>query len=363
MTVALLQAAPFGVVLVDEKFRLTRFNRSGRELFRGIDSPIGRDFTEIAPLVWREPFAAEAIERVRDTLATGASFHGHTVWHRVNRDTPESYDWRLERIDLGNRRLGVVSYFFQTTDGLGIEQHRIDELHRANVALAHQLREQREAQERIAGILAQLVTIQEQERQRVAREIHDQLGQPMTALRMHLEAMQGRNDSAPLTEPIDVVSRIAEQLDRSIDFLTWQLRPTVIEVLGLSDALADLVDTWSRQFGVPAKYESGAVDTVCLPSDVETHLYRITQEALQNVHKHARASLVRVRLSISGHQLILGVTDDGRGIQSRDDVYGTPGMGLSNMRDRAVLAGAELFVFWSQDGTTVEVRLPLPAPE
>ena len=237
-------------------------------------------------------------------------------------------------------------------------RHRTDELNRANQALEAKLLEERAAQARIAQLLKQLVTIQEQERHRVAREIHDQLGQPMTALRMHLEALQQRTDTPILAEPVGNAASLAEELDRTIDFLTWQLRPSVIDDLGFSDALANLVSNWSQRFHITAEYQSEDVADLHLPSDVETHLYRIAQEALHNVYKHARAGRAVVRLSRRDEQLILSVADDGGGLgPSGHDVFSV-GMGLSNMRDRAVLASGELFVFWSRSGTTVEVRLP-----
>ena len=236
-------------------------------------------------------------------------------------------------------------------------RQRTGELHGANQALEAKLVEERAAQARITALVKQLVTIQEEERHRVARELHDQLGQPMTALRMHLNALQLR-ELPILVEPIATVMHLAEDLDRSIDFLVWQLRPSDIDNLGLSGALANLVSNWSQQFYVAANYESDEVDALQLASDVETHLYRITQEALHNVYKHARAAHVLVRLGHRHGNVVLTICDDGRGLKaSGRDVFAV-GMGLSNMRDRARLAGGELFVFWSSGGSMIEVRLP-----
>lgn len=248
----------------------------------------------------------------------------------------------------------------------GLEERvreRTEELNRSHAALEKKLREERAAQARISTLVQQLVTIQEDERGRIAREIHDQLGQPVTALKMHVEALRMRNQSPSLEGPIASAAQLAADLDRSVDFLTWQLRPSVIDDLGLSEALANLVANWSQQFRIAASYECENAGDVRLPSDVETHLYRITQEALHNIYKHARARQVLVELRRREGRLLLRVADDGRGIQAGSHDFPSGGMGLSNMRERATLAGAELFVFWSQSGTTIEVRLPLPAAE
>ena len=308
-----------------------------------------------------EPFELEARLRKRD---------GAWRWFVVRTAPMRAADGRIVRwfgvsTDIHDRKLAEEA--LRASDEQLREAHarledrvrqRTEELNQANQALENKLREERMAQTRITALVKQLVTIQEEERHRVARELHDQLGQPMTALRMHLEAWQLQGCGLASTEQVASASRLAEELDRRIDFLTWQLRPSVIDDLGISDALADLVSNWSQQFSIAADYEPDAVDDLRLPSDVETHLYRIAQEALHNAYKHARASHVVVRLGQRNGQLVMSVADDGCGLEASAKDAFAAGMGLSNMRDRAVLAAGELFVFWSCRGTTVEVRLP-----
>ena len=237
-------------------------------------------------------------------------------------------------------------------------RQRTNELNQANQLLVRELSDRRAAQDRIAGLLTQLTTIQEEERRRVARELHDQLGQPMTALRMHLEALRLRTVTPELIEPLGNASVLAEELDRGIDFLTWQMRPSTVDDLGIADALTNLVDTWSSRFHVAATCETDGLTALRLPADVETHVYRIVQEALHNVHKHAGATRVVVTLRRHEGKFSLRVSDNGGGIGAAGGEYLTAGMGLSNMRDRATLAGGDFFVFWSRTGTTIELRLP-----
>ena len=113
---------------------------------------------------------------------------------------------------------------------------------------------------------------------------------------------------------VEGAQRLAEELDQSIDFLTSQLRPSTLENLGLAVSLRDLVHGWAERFGIPAEFETSAPD-MRLADDVETNLYRIAQEALHNVVKHAQARNVSVLLSRRDHHAMLVIEDDGRGFQ------------------------------------------------
>lgn len=240
-------------------------------------------------------------------------------------------------------------------------QERTKELARLNTALETELDERRTAEERIKGLFAQLVTAQEEERRRIARDLHDQLGQQMTALKLSLEALPVQADPA-MSESVDRARSLAEELDRSIDSLTWQLRPAVLDHLGLPDALNQLVTTWSEGFGISARYHSDLWTSARFPSDVEANLYRIAQEALHNVYKHAHASGVVVRWQQRERACVLEIVDDGRGFAGGEEAHPQQanGLGLVNMRERAALAGGTLSIQSSAAGTTVRVALDAP---
>lgn len=205
-----------------------------------------------------------------------------------------------------------------------------------------------------------LVTIQENERRRIARDIHDHLGQQMTALRLNLEALRLRIGAYPaLAEQVVRAGQLTEELDRSIDVLTRELRPVVLDHVGLSSALAELVSLWSRRHHVAAHYQARGAAELRFPSEVETNLYRLAQEALHNVYKHANASQVRVSLAqLDGHG-VLEIRDDGCGFdQATVASAERRGLGMTSMRERAALAGGELKVESAAGGgTTVRVRV------
>lgn len=239
---------------------------------------------------------------------------------------------------------------------------RTAQLAEANASLATEVAERRAAEAQIKALFERLVSAQEEERRRIARNIHDQLGQQMTALRMNLERLRMQSGEPSTTAQAERTLRIAEELDRSIDFLTWELRPAALDHLGLTAALRDLVDGWSQRFHVAADCDVSGTQARLAPH-VEANLYRLVQEALHNVFKHARASHARVRLAIGATELLLEVEDDGQGFDLAAVERDRPDcLGLVSMRERATLVGGDLAIRSTPGhGTVVAVRVPLPA--
>lgn len=245
----------------------------------------------------------------------------------------------------------------------GRVRERTLELARVNDALKNQLAQRQAAEAQIKALLKQMVTIQEEERRRVARDIHDQLGQQITALRLNLQALELPGVlSETLAEPIGRVRQLADELDQTVDLLAWTLRPVTLDHLGLSDALANLTAGWSERFGINATYHGGSDDAPApLAPDIETNLYRITQEALHNIYKHANASHARVTFEHSDSIATLVVEDDGRGFDANPhEPVAMTRLGLVNMRERAALAGGQLVIASREGhGTVVSVSIVL----
>ena len=252
----------------------------------------------------------------------------------------------------------------QANDAL--EQRVLDrtaQLATSNQALEREVREHRLAELQITALFRRLISTQEEERRRIARDIHDQVGQQMTALRLRLEALRaGAGGDPAMGAQVEGAQRLAEELDQSIDFLTSQLRPSTLDNLGLAVSLRDLVHGWAKRFGIPAEFEASAPE-MRLADDVETNLYRIAQEALHNVVKHAQARNVSVLLSRRDSHAMLVIEDDGRGFETGAAApQGANGFGLVSMRERATLVGGELEIDSTPgSGTSIFVRVPLPA--
>jgi PAS domain S-box-containing protein len=221
-------------------------------------------------------------------------------------------------------------------------------------------RKRAEAERARREFLSRLVFAQEDERRRIAREMHDQFGEHLTALALRIRLLNdAAGDRPDLGAHIETMKTIAQRLDHDVEQLVWQLRPTALDDLGLRSALANYVQDWSARVGIAARLHTTGLMDDRLPPDVETALYRIAQEALTNVAKHASASNVEVILERRTDSVLLIVEDDGVGFDPAARETSAEGFGLVSMRERAALVGATLEIESSSgNGTAILVRLP-----
>ena len=222
------------------------------------------------------------------------------------------------------------------------------------------VREQEAGKDAVTGLVRRLVTAQEDERHRIARDLHDHFGQQLTALRQMLERVkEARGDGDPASADVDRALETTSQIGRDVDFLAWELRPAALDELGLAAALPRFVKEWSAHTGLPVEFRSGGFDKGQLPREAEVAFYRIAQEALNNVLKHAHASRVDMVLSATDGQVVLVVEDDGIGFDPADSLGKSDGIGLASMRERAVLVGGVVQIESEPGkGTSVYVRRP-----
>jgi PAS domain S-box-containing protein len=222
-------------------------------------------------------------------------------------------------------------------------------------------RRQADAERTRAELLSRMVFAQEDERRRIAREMHDQFGEQLTTLALRIAALKESCRTRPdLAAQVEALDAVAKQLDRDVDHLVWQLRPTALDDLGLRAALANYVQDWSRRVHVAAELHTSGLLDERLPSEVETALYRIAQEALNNVAKHARAGSVEIILERRADQVLLVIEDDGVGFEPAQVERERQGFGLLGMEERAALVGATLEIESTPTGTTILVRMPTP---
>jgi PAS domain S-box-containing protein len=219
-------------------------------------------------------------------------------------------------------------------------------------------RQKREAERARTELLTHLVFVQEDERRRIARDMHDQLGEHLTALALRIGRLKQIGvDSTRLAREIDDLERIALSLDQDVDRLVWELRPTALDDLGLMAALTNYVQDWSNRTSIPARLHTSGLQDERLQPDVETTLYRIAQEALNNAAKYSRAGHVEVILERRHDSVLLVVEDDGIGFEADGGVNGR-GFGLVGMRERAALVGGNVEIESARgQGTTVLVRI------
>jgi len=215
-----------------------------------------------------------------------------------------------------------------------------------------------DAQEHVT-LLRALVTAQEDERARIARDLHDQLGQQITALRLALEHHRESHPVGGQADDLDKALALARNIDSEVDFLAWELRPAALDDLGLSAVLPRFLNEWSAHYGVKMNFQATGTVPPRLSPEAETTFYRITQEALTNVVKHAHATRVDVVLEGQGTRVTLVIEDDGIGFEP-SAVDKATGIGLLGMHERAALVGATLQVESATGkGTTIYLRCPV----
>jgi PAS domain S-box-containing protein len=231
------------------------------------------------------------------------------------------------------------------------------------VASFEDITDRKRTEEARTELLRQLATAQEDERRRLARELHDRVGQQLTSLILTLKAgRDGGQVAAPGRELLERLQRTAEEVGRELRDLA--LRPTALDDLGLPAALQSAVEEWSRRAGVEADFHTAGLEGRRLPGQVETALYRVVLEVLSNVLKHARARHVSVLLERRDNHAVAIVEDDGAGFDTEAALARPPAgrLGLLSMRERLALVGGTLEVESAPGaGTTVFARVPLPA--
>jgi two-component system sensor histidine kinase UhpB len=232
----------------------------------------------------------------------------------------------------------------------------IDKLSRSFNLLLERIEEER----RRSGTLA--MRAQEEERRRLARDLHDEVNQALTAILLRLEALAPDNPQVDLDE-VTELKRLVNQAMEELLNLARQLRPSALDDHGLMPAIETQLKRFSARTGVEVTLNAEG-DPDSLPEDVQTAVYRILQEALANIGRHAGATAVAVEIQAEGDQLELRIRDDGEGFDplavthaSNGDGPGA-GLGLSGMAERARLAGGELDVRSAPGGgTTVSLRI------
>jgi signal transduction histidine kinase len=221
--------------------------------------------------------------------------------------------------------------------------------------------EQRAAEAQLSEVLRGTVALQEADRQRIARELHDSLGQYLAALNMKLE-MFGRTvgDSAGLTSGVDELKGLTGLVGEEVSRLAWELRPIVLDDIGLEPAIRRLADQWAERVGLQIDLHL-ALKRRRLPPQVETTLYRVLQEGVTNIVKHASASKVGVVVRASPNDVVMMIEDDGKGFDPEALKRGAaPRLGLLGIRERlALIRGSLEIETGSSAGTTLIIRVPL----
>ena len=210
---------------------------------------------------------------------------------------------------------------------------------------------------------ARLMQLQDDERRRIARELHDSVGQLLAALAMNLSAV--RNDVERLTETAAMLSdseTLVQDMSVEVRTISHLLHPPLLDEAGLASALRWYVEGFSQRSRIKVDLDLPS-DFGRLPREMETAIFRVVQECLTNIHRHSGSPLAKIRLRRHEHDVLVQVEDKGRGIppekQQEMMTSGKVGVGVRGMRERLRQLGGSLEIESSGSGTTVEVQLPI----
>jgi PAS domain S-box-containing protein len=222
----------------------------------------------------------------------------------------------------------------------------------------------RRSREQLSALASHVDTVKEQERLKLAREVHDDLGGNLTAVKIGLSWLMRHlpPDETRLRERTAYLDNVVDQTIEAAHRIASNLRPAVLD-FGIVSALDWQLQHFRRNTDIAVELDASG-DPIPLSPDAAITVFRIVQEALTNVAKHARASRVKVRLARDDAGLLVSVTDNGQGIDPAQDRRGGDGFGILGMRERAAALGGELTVQpGRRRGTEVVLRIPLAAPQ
>jgi PAS domain S-box-containing protein len=338
----------YAIFMLDASGRVSSWNL-GAERMKGYQSEeiVGKHFSCFYP---EADIAAGKPERLMNIALRNGRVEDEG-W-RVRKDG--SMFWANVVITLLKDKSSKVVGFSKVT-------RDITEKMQAEKALRNSQRELQESEKSLRQLSRHLLRTQEEERRRIGRELHDSVGQYLTALKMKLDVLNrpsGLPGKELVRRHLSECSELADELIKDVRTISYLLYPPMLEEIGLNSAISWYLDGFSKRSGITTTFHTDNT-IVRLPTDVEVALYRILQESLTNVHRHSGSPSAVVRLLLRGGEVQLEVSDKGKGMpplqeaQAGQDWIGTFGVGLRGMNERIRQLGGKLDLVSGPEGTTI----------
>jgi hypothetical protein len=338
----ILQSAMDAIITMDEEQRIVLFNEAAEKAFRcRAEEAIGGPLERFIPERFRAAHRAH-VRRFGETRVTTRLMGATLALFGLRADGEEfPIDASISQVTVGGKKLYTVIL------------RDITDRKRAEEALER-------SYEDFRGLSATMNEIREAERTRIARELHDELAQWLTALKMDVSWLASRlpREHAPLLERTEKMKGVVDTTVTAVRRIAADLRPVMLDDLGLVPAIEGLLHDLSQRTGIVVSLEPD-YGSLAPGEPVATSIYRIVQEALTNVARHADATEVRVTMSREGEMLVVRVRDNGKGydavVAERKKSYGVLGI-----RERAyTLGGSARIVRSAGGGTLVEIEIPM----
>ena len=343
---AIVESAMDAIITIDEHHTIVLFNEAAEKIFRcPVRDAIGTPLDRFIPERHRAAHRAH-VERFGRTGVTMRRMGENIVLAGLRQDGEEfPIDASISQVEVAGRRYYTVIL------------RDITERRKAALALERSHRELRE-------LYRVMHEVREAERIRIARELHDELAQWLTALKMDVSWIAARlpKDQPRLAEKTAKMKELVDTTVAAVRRIASDLRPVMIDDLGLMAAIESMLHEFSQRSAIRTDLVAN-VEGNEFRDPLATAVYRMVQEALTNVARHAEATLVKIRFSTAGDRLAVCIHDNGRGIDEaaikKDGSYG-----LLGIRERAQTLGGNARIFRAPEGgTTVEIEVPLHAPQ
>ena len=339
---AVVDSAMDAIITTDEAQNIVLFNRAAEQLFRvRREDMIGTSLDRLIPARFRAPHRSHVEEFGRTGVTSRRMGDVTTLWAmRPGSEEEFPIEASISQVVEDGRRYFTVI---------------LRDISRRKQAEEALLASQRELRE----LSARVLEAREEEKAHIARELHDELGQLLTALKMDLSWLREHVREGELAPKLEEMGRLLDQTVSSTRRISADLRPLMLDDLGLADAASWLVDDFAKRYGIASRIEINADGGLeHLSKNVTTTVYRAIQESLTNIARHSGAKNAWVLLAAENGSLEVEVEDDGRGI-APEDLAKTRSLGLKGMRERIAFIGGSFEVARApRGGTRLRIRVP-----
>lgn len=235
---------------------------------------------------------------------------------------------------------------------------RVHEMVTAATISEHRRRQLEKTNAELRLLSARVMSMQDDERRRLARELHDGIGQYLAAIKMSCEIARDKLDSEGRTNPMDDTLELLDRCISEVRTMSHLLHPPLLEEIGLDSVVPWFVDGFMQRSGIQVQLEKSTFNRR-LPQAAEVALFRVLQESLTNIHRHSGSKDAKIILRVENDIVVLRVEDHGTGFPAENGLLVKSGVGIASMRERLRELGGELRVTSSGRGTVVEAVLPL----
>jgi PAS domain S-box-containing protein len=363
----ILESSSDSINVIDLDFRI-RYRSPVAMRIMEFDNPLqcgNDDWTEC----WQPEDRPTVMAALNQAVAGGRGFfHGFCA---TLKGTPKWWDVTITPIrDAGGKVVKLLSTSRDVTERKRSDEalakahdHLEQQVKDRTAELEEQIAERNRAESNLRELTGRLLRLRDDEQRRLARELHDSVGQMLAAISMNIAVVAADKNLSPQSRK--AVSQNAEligQISSEIRTISHLLHPPLLDEVGLASGVRWYLEQFAQRSNMKVELEL-AEDFGRLPGELETALFRLVQESLTNVHRHSESPTAKVRVNRSSNEVTLEVSDEGKGIPQEKiweiEIGGASGVGLSGMRERVRQLGGKFEIRSHGRGTVVSVRLPL----